>query len=163
MKKRPEVILLTGNIGCGKTTLAKEYVKKGYIIIARDALRYGIGAGQYIFNPDLETSIWLTEMDMFINFLDIGVNIVVDEIGINKKMRKRYISIIKECYPNYKIISIELPKFTRVKSVNRRMIDPHGTPDRTVWEGVWDKFDAQYQKPTKKEGFYELIRLKEIK
>ncbi len=72
MKKKPEIIILVGNIGSGKTTLAKKYAKKGYVIIARDDLRYNIGAGQYVFDRKLEKAIWQTEIDMVYNFLQLG-------------------------------------------------------------------------------------------
>jgi dephospho-CoA kinase len=37
MKK--EIILLIGNIASGKSTIAKQYAKKGYVVISRDSLR----------------------------------------------------------------------------------------------------------------------------
>ena len=82
MKK--EVVILVGNIGTGKTTIAKKYIKYGYIAIARDYLRYSIGLGQYIFNINYESIIWKTETYMYKKFVDLGVNIIVDEVGMNK-------------------------------------------------------------------------------
>ena len=155
----PKCIILTGNIGSGKSTLVKEYVKKGYIAIARDALRYNIGAGKYIFDLKLEHAIWETELDMLINFLELGVNIIIDEVGMSRLMRQRYFGVIDFWGKNHEVISIEMPKLSKKESVDRRMQDPHGTPDRKVWEGVWDKFNAQYEKPTKKEGFDKLVKL----
>ena len=38
-------ILIMGLPGTGKTTLVKKYQKEGYVVIARDQLRYGIGNG----------------------------------------------------------------------------------------------------------------------
>lgn len=54
MKK---LIILIGNIGCGKSTLAKKLVKKGYCIISRDSFRYMIGAGNYIFDLKYEPAV----------------------------------------------------------------------------------------------------------
>lgn len=157
--KRPELIILVGNIGTGKSTLTKEYVKKGYIVIARDALRYNIGAGKYIFDPQLEPAIWKTELEMFKSFIKLGVNVIIDEVGINKSIRARYIKEVKlPWYPPYKITCIEMPKLSKNELVDRRMKDPHGQPDRKIWEQVWAKFDAMYEEPTKEEGIDKIIR-----
>lgn len=83
-------------------------------------------------------------------------NLLIDEVGINKSMRKRYIDLAKEY--NYTLTVVELPNLTKRKAVNRRMKDPHGQFDRKLWEGVWDKFDNLYERPSKKEGIDKIIR-----
>lgn len=155
MKK--EVLILVGNIGAGKSTLVKKYVDKGHIVISRDSLRYGIGGGKYIFNTDYESVIWATELTLFEEFLTRGVNIIVDEVGINISMRARYIEVAKAF--GYKVKCIVLPKLSKEESVNRRMKDPHGTSDRKIWEGVWEKFDNMYEEPSLDEGFNKIIKL----
>ena len=153
-----ELIVLIGNIGEGKTTIAQDYVKGGYVAIARDTLRYGIGDGQYIFNPEYEPIIWATELYMFKRFLELGCNILVDEVGITKSMRARYISKAKK--KGYKIIVIEMPRLTMNEAVDRRMQNPHNQPERKLWEQIWTRFDAVYEEPTKDEGIDIIIRLK---
>lgn len=158
--KMKSVIILIGNIGTGKTTLAQKYVNKGYIIIARDGLRYIIGNGNYIFNRKYEPAIWSTELLMFKEFLQLSCNIIIDEVGLNKSMRQRYLTILKYYYPKYKVIAIELPKLKMEEAINRRMKNPHQQNDRKLWIKIWKKFDKIYQSPTKKEGFDKIIRLK---
>lgn len=152
MKK--ELIILVGNIGTGKSTYAKRYQKKGYIIIARDQLRYAIGGGQYIFNREYEPVIWKTELYMFKKFVDLDKNIVVDEVGINPIIRKRYIKYAKK--RGYKIIAVVMPYLTREKAVARRMKDPHGQPSKKLWRMVWEKFEMGYEPPSKEEGFNQI-------
>jgi predicted kinase len=154
---RPELIILIGNIGSGKSTYCKKYQEQGCVIIARDQLRYGIGNGKYVFNYDYEPIIWDVEHHMFRRFLDLGVDIVIDEVGISKKMRERYIPYAKAL--GYKIIALELPRFSMEEAVARRMTNPHGQDDANLWKQVWTKFDNQYEAPTKEEGFDEIIRL----
>jgi len=148
--KNKNLILMVGNIGTGKSTLTKEYSKKGYVVISRDSLRYGIGAGKYIFDLEYEPTIWNTELFMFRNFVKLGVNIIIDEVGINRELRARYIKYAKSF--GYTIIVIEMPKLTMNEAVNRRMNDPHGQPDRKLWEQVWTKFNNMYEKPVHDEG-----------
>lgn len=160
MKKKRELILLVGNIGTGKTTYAKKYQKRGYVVIARDGLRYTIGGGNYIFNTFYEPVIWRTELDMFKRFASLGVNIIVDEVGLSKKIRERYICYALPC--GYKITIIVMPKISMVESVVNRMKNPHHQPDPNLWEEVWNKFDKMYEEPSKKEGIDKIIKLRKI-
>lgn len=153
-----EVIILIGNIGTGKTTFAQKYVKKGYIIIARDQLRYGIGNGTYIFNRKYERTIWKTELYLYRKFVDLGVNLLIDEVGISKFIRGRYIPYAKK--HNYKVTGVVMPHLDMNEAVNRRMNNPHQQDNKKLWEGIYTKFEAMYEKPTKKEGFDKIIYLK---
>lgn len=153
---------MCGNIGSGKTTLSKKYAEWGYVIISRDRLRYNIGAGNYVFKPQLEAAIWQTEIDMVYNFLKLGVDIFVDEVGVSREMRARYIRVIQARFPEYQRICIQMPHYTMKKSVDRRMQDPHGCFDRKIWEGVWKKFEMLYEIPNKDEGFHKIIKKEKI-
>ena len=153
------LIILIGNIGTGKTTFIKtqNLIEKGYVVIARDRLRYNIGGGNYIFNTKYEAIIWKTELFMFENFLKLGTNIVIDEVGVSKSLRKRYIPLAKKY--KYQIVAIEMPKLTKEMAVNRRMQNPHQQNDRKLWEEIWEKFDAQYESPEYSEGFEHILKL----
>jgi len=160
MKIKPEIVLLVGNIGSGKTTLVKRILSKGFshVVISRDALRYMIGAGRYRFDSNIESAIWDSELNIVKNFMNLKQNLLIDEVGLSKSMRKRYIDLAKQF--DYDVTVIELPKFSKRVSVNHRMKDPHQCPDRKLWEGVWEKFDKLYERPTKSEGFAKIIRRK---
>ena len=154
----PELIITVGNIGSGKSTIARQYVKDGYVAIARDYLRYAIGEGHYIFNADYEPIIWKVETYMYRKFVDLGVNIIVDEVGMNKNLRKKYINYAKK--RGYQIIAMVMKKLPIKEAVNRRMKDPHGQFDRGIWEQVWSDFNRIYQPPKLNEGFDKIIMRK---
>lgn len=155
-----EIIVIVGNIGSGKSTYAKKLAEEGYIVIARDALRYMIGGGNYIFNRELEPAIWQGEWDILFNLMQTGVAIVVDEVGISPLMRKRYIELAEVF--NYKISAHIMPEISKEEAINRRMKNPHGQPDKDLWGGVWDMFSIGYEEPTEEEGFDEIKYIKEV-
>ena len=155
-KASPKLIILVGNIGSGKSTLCSEYAQKRYIIISRDALRYMIGNGRYRFDLKIESAVWSSELHIVEEFMRLGVNLVIDEVGLTRRMRSRYL-VLAKLY-QYDSVAIILPSLSMKQSVDRRMKDPHGQPDRKLWEDVWLRFDSVYEEPTCKEGFKQVIR-----
>jgi len=158
MKHNKKLVVLVGNIGSGKSTLARTYTAKGCVIVARDALRYNIGGGEYIFDLKLEQAIWSTEFDMVENFMKTYVNIIIDEVGLTRAMRERYINLAHKY--KYGTTALVLPEISMKESVDRRMKSPHGQPNRKLWEGIYKKFDSQYESPVSDEGFDSIIKLK---
>jgi len=148
------LIILTGNIGTGKSTLAKEYVKKGYYVISRDALRYMIGGGNYRFEEENEPLIHESEIAILEAYMCSVMPIIVDEVGINKLSRRKYIALAK--FYNYKITVIVLPKISLKETLRRKLKVTHGQGSN-VWTMVYNKFKKQYEKPTIKEGIDEII------
>jgi len=151
-----ELIILVGNIGSGKSTTVKKLVKEGYIVISRDAFRYMIGAGEYIFNPKLEPIIHNMNIDCLIRCLQVGLDVVVDETNVSRGMRKRYLELGNDY--GYITTALVMPRLSMKEAVDRRMNDPHGQPDRKMWEGVWKKFESKYCEPTIEEGFNKVIK-----
>lgn len=150
--------ILIGNIGSGKSTRIKNK-PKNVICVSRDALRYMIGGGDYIFNEDLEKAICFGELKILEEFMKIGASdIIIDETNIAKLIRQRYLKLADKY--NYKKVAIQMPILSKKESVDRRMKDPHGQPDRTLWERVWEKFNDIYEPPSFREGFDEIIKIK---
>lgn len=145
------MIVLVGNIASGKTTMSKKLAKMGYRVISRDALRYMVGAGEYVFDVSLEHTIAEAHDNLLEAFLDNKIDVVIDEVNVQYARRAQFITMAKDY--NYHIIALELPRLSKKISVDRRSKDSHGKFDRKIWEGVWDKFDKAYSSPTKKEGF----------
>ncbi len=151
------LILLIGNIASGKSTLSKEYVEKGYTVVSRDAIRYMVGGGNYIFNPDLEPVIKTGTQALLEKFLEDELCIVYDETNVCMSLRQPTIELAKKY--GYTITAVVLPKISKEKSVNRRMKNPHGQYDRDIWNTVWTNFNNMYEKPTLDEGIDEVIEL----
>lgn len=155
----PKVKILVGNIGSGKSTVSKKYIEKGYVVISRDTLRYGIGNGAYTFNPNYEPIIKATEEFMLLEFLKLGVDIVVDECNVSKDSRKRIIDIVNKF--DYDITIIKLKRLDSKESISRRLSDNHGDGDGLLWFDVWSRFDSMYEEPTLDEGVNSIITIGE--
>jgi len=151
-----ELVILVGNIGSGKSTICKKYQKEGYVVIARDCLRYAIGGGIYVYNTKYEPIIFETELCMLESFMELGVNIVIDEVGVSRAMRMHYIIPAKDY--GYTVKCHVLPQLLRKTAVDRRMQNPHGQYDRDLWEQVWDRFQSKYEEPSFDEGIDDIIR-----
>ena len=153
------LIMLVGNIGSGKTTLVKQLTKQGYIVISRDALRYMVGGGEYVFDVDLEPEIFRIERYALRVLSDFGHSIIIDETNMSLTIRGRHFDCIKD--KGYRKIAIIMPRLSKEESVARRLASNHGTGDAQVWGDVWERFDKIYTEPTKKEGFDMITTYKE--
>ncbi len=147
------IIILVGNIGSGKTTYCNTLTN--YVVISRDALRYMIGNGKYIFDVNLESAIHQSEKYIVEEFMKTGRDIVIDEVGMSRKLRKPYIKLASKY--QYKVTAIIMPKLTMQESVKRRLSSPHGDFGEEVWNSVWQRFNSIYQKPAILEGFDSII------
>jgi predicted kinase len=146
-----KMIVLVGNIGSGKTTYCKHLIKEGSLIVSRDALRYMIGNGKYIFDKRIEPAIFESERNILENLMLREFNVAVDETGINKRLRRPYIRLAKNY--EYEIEAHVMPILSKKVCVDRRMKQPHCINERDVWEAVWEKFNNIYEPPTRVEGF----------
>jgi len=155
----PNLIMLVGNIGSGKSTLVKELVKQGYIVISLDAIRYMLGGNTYLFDVDLEPEVFKIAKYALKLISDFGYSIVIDETNMSLYIRNWHFSVIKG--KGYTTTAIVMPQLSKKESVKRRMQSNHGNNDAQVWGDVWDRFNRAYVEPSEDEGFSKIIHLKE--
>lgn len=149
------LIILVGNIGSGKSTIAEKLAEEGYIILSRDAIRYMIGAGNYIFDTKTEPIVKEGFNNLVETFMKHGKAIVIDETNINKDSRKYYLSLAKRY--NYESRAIVMAQLSKDESVARRLQSNHGNNSKEVWEQVWTKFQNMFEEPSEEEGFKEIL------
>lgn len=148
---------MVGNIGSGKSTIVNTIKNHGFLVVSRDAIRYMFGSGQYVFDKERESAVFNCEKLIIDELMDRKMNIIVDEVGVSKRLRMEY--LISAKYHEYDAYAIEMPRLSMEESVSRRMQNPHGNYTKPLWEDVWKKFDKIYEPPTVREGFAEVIRL----
>jgi len=150
-----KLILVVGNIGSGKSTYIK--TRNDCIVVSRDSLRYMFGNGSYIFDKKLEPAVHAGTVTIVEELMQSGVNIILDEVNVSKRLRFYYVNLANQY--GYTKEAIILPKLDKETSLNRRMQNPHGHPNREKWAEVWDMFDKLYEEPIKEEGFDVVVRL----
>ena len=153
------LIMLVGNIGSGKSTLVKEIVKQGYIVVSLDAIRYMVGGGAYTWDVDMEPEVFKIGKYALKLLSDVGYDIGIDETNMSRYVRNWHFSVTKN--KAYTYTAIVMPELSKVESVKRRMRDNHGYNDCLVWGDVWERFNKGYVEPSKDEGFSKIIHLKE--
>ena len=155
-----KMILMVGNIGSGKTTYIKEELLADYpeyMVVSRDALRYMLGAGDYIFNRTTEKAVKDAAQILAAGLMYEGHNVVVDDTFCSKARRAEYIQIARMY--NYTVEVIVFPKLTRIQAVNRRMKKPHGDSNRSAWNEVFEMLAESYEPPCKTEGIHKITKL----
>ena len=150
-----KLMILVGNVGSGKTTLTQELVKLGYNVISRDALRYMIGGGKYVFDPVTEKIIKKIALSMLRQMVQKKLDILIDATNMSVFQREEMLAIANKV--NYNTIAYVLPKLSKKESINRKLLNNYGDTSKKVWDEIWDNFNNMYQEPTHEEGFDKII------
>lgn len=154
---RPQLVILIGNIGSGKSTISKKYSQEGFLVVCRDSLRSMVGGpGGYIYDRVVEGGIHAASVTLFGFLVRNGKNIVVDETNMSRHTRSQYIKYALN--HGYEIVAHQTADFTKEQCVRNREKDNLRGYTKELWGSVWDKFNLDYQEPTPEEGFDKIIK-----
>lgn len=142
-----KVIFTQGIQGSGKSTWAKEFVKKNkdYVRICRDDLRNM--RGEY-WIPKQEYLITLWEQSCISHAIANGFNIVVDAMNLNPKYLDELKSFI-QVWSHEKDIKFEYKDFTDVtleECIKRDLARPNSVGEKVIRE-TWKKYLAPKIEP----------------
>ncbi len=152
--KKPELIIFTGNVGCGKSTLATKLAKRGYVIINGDAITTMVQGGEYgAYDPKKKPIYHAMERAGMVAAFLANYSVVVDRTNMKVSDRARYIergknhgALIRSYYwgPGDPM------------GLERRLKDPKGIPEEQ-WRGVFDYMAGSYEEPSLEEGFDSVL------
>ena len=149
--------LMIGNIGTGKSTIARKLAFQGSAVFNMDSFQEMLSGGEYARYDPKKRDVYTTgENETIRAALKSGLDVCVDRTNMDLKRRERFIQIGKEY--GAKIVAYHLGVGDRAKCLANRAKNPRGVP-MTVWGQVYDKMVADYVPPTLDEGFSEIIEV----
>lgn len=147
---KPELIIFTGNIGCGKSTLATVLAQRGFVIINGDSITTMVQGGDYsAYDPKKKPVYYAIEGAGIVVALCNMFSVVVDRTNMKVSDRARYIAMGKK---HGAIVSSYCWGPGDPADLKRRIIDPKGVPGKQ-WKDVFKQMAESYEKPSQKEGF----------
>jgi predicted kinase len=147
-----QVIILVGNIGTGKTTWTKKYLKKydltksyrNFVAIDDDSISTMIsGLGKYDWIDERKDLYSELKKIILKTCLKRGLSVIIDGIHATRKHRKVYIDIAKEYEAEVTIMDFGCGD---TESLRRRCKDNRGLPSKR-WRMVHNFYNDIYEKP----------------
>lgn len=148
--ERVKLILLAGIPGSGKTTYAKNYIKKnGGIHLSSDLIRKELYGDESVQGDPNE--VFTLMQRRAIEALENGISVIYDATNITRKDRS---GIISAC-----------PKFVKIEcyiiwAPIETCIERDASRERTVGEHVIDRMVKRFQVPFYDEGIHEIKIIK---
>lgn len=142
--------ILTGNIGCGKSLIAKKLAKNGAFVVNMDTIQSMGSGGEYGMYDYDKKDVYLDIENVAIgSSLRDGFDVVVDRNNMDKEHRKRFIDIGKRYTDD--IICFDFGK-GNYHDIQRRYKNNRGVSQIT-WSKAWDYMLKSYEQPALDEGF----------
>ena len=143
-----ELILMVGNIGCGKSFLAKRLAKRGAIVVNNDNLLRMFSGGDYTYDHNLREFYHRAEASVIIEALNTGNSVVIDRTNLDKSSRARFIQLAKGS--GAEVVTFDFGPGQDMQ-LQRRIDDPQGQTIQT-WKSVYKSMKLRYEEPSHDEG-----------
>lgn len=149
-----ELNILVGNVGSGKSTIARKLAHLGNAVVNMDSIQESISGGIYgAYDPEKKKIYQKIEDTTIEETLKSGMSVCIDRTNMDKKRRSRFIEIGKKYTNNIKCFDFGCGTDEMLK---RRLKDTRGVPEKT-WYKVFESMRESYEKPDTSEGFSEII------
>lgn len=152
------LIVTTGNVGCGKTTWVREYTNSHdeVFVVDNDSLSTMLGGkGKYVYDDrywklysELKKRIVRTILEMRPN-----ATVIIDGTHMAKRHRETWVKMAHEV--NARIQAVDFGPGTDA-SLQRRQNENRGTSPEQ-WAKVHGYFQRLYERPDLNEGFDSII------
>ena len=123
-----DAIVLVGISGSGKSTIADEYKKQGYEVIARDTIREELGMTspdkKFKGNKKQEDEVTRLFNERLVECAKNGTPFVIDNMNLIERYRRGYKEILKEYPLNWDCIYVEAPTLDECKKRREGQMPP---------------------------------------
>jgi predicted kinase len=151
-----DIILIVGNYGSGKSSLAKEHFPHRKRInrlkirhYLKEMTEYGKRWESDDWNEDIEGLIKHIENDIISYYLERKQKILIDNTSVTKKSRKRYIDCAQKFHKSIACVFLN-PDISFVMKQNR--MREFSVPDRIIVD-LYSKIEL----PEQREGFDKVM------
>ena len=142
---KPEVILMVGVQGSGKSTVAREWLAKaepGYVVLSNDLL-----GGRDKTMAALRAN------------LTAGNSCVVDNTHVDTETRRKFLDIANEFkVPSRAFVMTTTFEHARHNNIFRQIIDTTKEHAK-IGEALMHQYKNKYQEPSVDEGFSEIVKI----
>ena len=146
--------LMVGNIGSGKSIVARKLATMGHVVFNMDTFQEMLSGGQYGAYDNAKKEIYQEGENATIEkALEKGFSVVIDRTNMDRKRRARFIEIGKKY--GAKIAAYNFGPGND-KNIANRGKNPRGVP-MAQWQQVYVAMQKSYEPPTLEEGFSEII------
>jgi len=154
-KPKRKFVVMCGNVGTGKSVLARRMADSGAIIISEDAITTMVAGGNYDNYHKSEKELY----HMYQNtMIELAVkhttrDIVCDCTNLTPKKRSDLLKLVckKGTRETFVTVCCDFGKGDK-DSLARRMESPKGLKPH-IWQKVHEKKSLQYESPGVSEGF----------
>lgn len=151
-----DIVLIVGNYGSGKSSLAREYFRDRKRVDRHEIRHHlkamtGHGARWTSddWDEDLEGLIKRIEYDLIVHLLERNQKILIDNTSLTIKSRKRYIEHARRFHKSIACIFLDRDSDTLIKQNPRR---EYPVPDSVIVQ-----LFARTEIPTAEEGFSQVL------
>jgi len=152
---KPIMILMSGSIGTGKSTLCRKLVHiYNAITINKDSFLQSISGDVYGKFDSNKVDIYNKAEEAIVrSAFEMNQCVIIDRLNYNKEERKRFIDIAKE--KSIPIICYDFGSGSE-ETLSRRLKNPRGVPE-DVWRKLFNLVKDNYEVPSTDEGIYKVL------
>jgi tRNA uridine 5-carbamoylmethylation protein Kti12 len=156
-----KLILMCGNIGCGKSILSKKIAteNKDILIVDHDKIIEMLHSDYTKFDMRYYQIYKDIEKSAIESCLRNNMSVIVDKLNHTKIKRKRYIEIANSINP---FINIEVYNFSILSpdlSAKNRFLSDNKGHSLSKWLDVANKIYEEYEEPESSEGIDEIYNV----
>ncbi|MCM1290932.1 MAG: ATP-binding protein [Prevotella sp.] len=156
MKSSPEVILICGVSGSGKTYMSRKFEQQGYVRLCVDELMWELHGCDFMMIPSEERRKMTLEAEDILRKemkeqLSLGKKVVIDSCLCKRFKREEFERVAKESGANVRRYYLTAPK--SVLTERLRMREGKNPNEIKVSEDELDRFMDNFEIPQKDEGY----------